>query len=66
MIFNLNFSKNLFLQPSLGGKEWLILIDGENKDNILDDNITFERMEMNRVDLEVEILEKFHKTYQVL
>jgi hypothetical protein len=47
MISNLNILK-LVLQLSLGGKEWLVLVDGEKKDNILDDNSTFERMEMSR------------------
>jgi hypothetical protein len=46
--FWLEFWKNLFLQLSLGGKEWLILINGGNKDNRLDDCGTFERMEVSK------------------
>ncbi len=40
--------KDLFLQLSLGGEEWLVLIDGGKKENKLDDNSTFVRMEMNK------------------
>ncbi len=40
--------KYLFLQPSLGGEEWLVLIDGGKKDNRLDDCSIFERMEMSK------------------
>jgi hypothetical protein len=40
--------ENLFLQPSLGGEKWLVLVDDGNRENRLDDNSTFERMEVNR------------------
>ncbi len=40
--------ENLFLQLSLGGEEWLVLVDGGKKENKLDDSSTFERMEVNR------------------
>ncbi len=49
---------NLFLQLSLGEKEWLVLIDGGKKENILDDNNTFERMEMSRGRFGVQNLKK--------
>jgi len=39
--------ENLFLQLSLGGEEWLVLVDGGEKENKLDDSNTFERMEIN-------------------
>ncbi len=38
----------LFLQPSLGGEEWLVFIDGEKRESGLDVCSTCERMEMNR------------------
>jgi len=38
----------LFLKPSLGREEWLVLVGGGKKENRLDDYSTFERMEMNR------------------
>jgi hypothetical protein len=38
----------LFLQLSLGGKKWLVLVDGGKKENRLDDCSTFERMEVSR------------------
>ncbi len=40
--------KYLFIQLSLGWKEWFVLIDGGKKENILDGCSTFERMEVNR------------------
>jgi len=40
--------ENFFLQLSLGGEEWLVLIDGGKKENKLDDSSTFERMEISR------------------
>ncbi len=40
--------KNLFLQLSLGGEEWLVLVDGGKEDNKLDDYSIFERMEVSR------------------
>jgi len=39
--------ENLFLQLSLGGEEWLVLADGGEKENKLDDSSTFERMEVS-------------------
>ncbi len=33
---------------SLEGEEWLVLIDGGKRENKLDDNSTFERMEVNK------------------
>jgi hypothetical protein len=38
--------ENLFLQLSLGGEKWLVLIDGGKRENKLDDSSTFERMKM--------------------
>jgi hypothetical protein len=46
--FSIWIFENLFLQLSVGGKEWLVIVDGEKKEHILDDNNTFERMEMSR------------------
>ncbi len=40
--------ENLFLQLSLGGEDKWVLINGGKKDNRLDHNSTFERMEMNK------------------
>ncbi len=40
--------ENLFLQLSLGGEEWLVLIDDGKRENILDDISTFEIMKMSR------------------
>jgi hypothetical protein len=37
----------LFLQPSLGGEEWLILVDGEKRESGLDVYSNFERMQMS-------------------
>jgi hypothetical protein len=38
----------LFLKLSLGGEEWLVLVDDGKKENKLNDYGTFERMEMSR------------------
>jgi hypothetical protein len=38
----------LFLQPSLGGEEWLVLIDCGKRENGLDVCSTFEKMEVKR------------------
>jgi hypothetical protein len=38
----------LFLQLSLGGVEWLVLIDGGRREKRLDDCSTFEKMEVSR------------------
>jgi hypothetical protein len=46
--FQFEFWKNSFLQLFVGGKEWLVLVDGGNKENILNDCGTFERMEGSR------------------
>jgi hypothetical protein len=43
----------LFLKISLGGKDWLILIDGEKKENKLIDGSTFEIMEMSKGSFEI-------------
>jgi hypothetical protein len=40
--------KYLFSQPSLGGEEWLVLVDGGNKESRFDVYSTFERMEVSR------------------
>ncbi len=33
---------------SLGGEDWLVLVDGGNRENRLNDSSTFEGMEMSR------------------
>ncbi len=38
----------MFPQPSLGGEEWLILIDGGKRENRLDVYGTFERMKVSK------------------
>jgi hypothetical protein len=35
----------LFTQPSLEGKEWLLLVDGRKKESRMDVCSSFERME---------------------
>jgi hypothetical protein len=40
--------KYTFPQPSLGGEEWLILVDSGKRDSRLDVCNTFEIMEVNR------------------
>jgi hypothetical protein len=47
----------------LGGKEPLVLVNDGKRENILNDNSTFDRMEVGRGSFgELEILEEFHKT----
>ncbi len=46
--FSIWIFDNLFLQLFLGGEEWLILVDGGNRDNRLDHSSTLEKMEMTR------------------
>jgi hypothetical protein len=41
--------ENLFLQFSLGGEEWLVLVDGGKRENRSDDSGNFERMEVSRI-----------------
>jgi hypothetical protein len=36
------------IQLSIEGEEWLILVDGRKRDNRLDDNGNFERMEVSK------------------
>ncbi len=38
----------MFLKFSLGGKGWLILVDGEKRENKLVDGSTIEIMEMSK------------------
>jgi hypothetical protein len=47
MWFSIWIFENLFLQLSLGGKEWLVLIDSGKMENRWDDSSTFERMKMS-------------------
>ncbi len=51
----------------MGGKEWLVIVDG-GRENKLDDKmeILLKEWKWVGVDLEFEILKKFHKTSQVL
>jgi hypothetical protein len=58
--------EDLFLQLSLGGKEWWVLVDGGKRENRLDHSSTFEIMKWIEVDLELEILKNVHKTSRVL
>jgi hypothetical protein len=51
MWFSIWLFENLFLQLSLRGKKWLILVDGGKKENILDDSSTFERMKMTLLEI---------------
>ncbi len=37
-----------FLQLSLGGKEWLVLVDDGKKENTLDDSSTFEIIKVSK------------------
>ncbi len=46
--FSVWIFENLFLQLFLGREKWIVLIDGGKMDNKLDDNNTFERMEMSK------------------
>jgi hypothetical protein len=39
MWFPIWIFKNLFLQLSLGGEEWLVLVDGGKRENRLDDKM---------------------------
>jgi hypothetical protein len=48
MWFSIWIFENLFLQLSLVGEEWLIVINGGKRENKWDDSSTFERMEMIR------------------
>jgi hypothetical protein len=48
MWFSIWIFENLFLQLSLGREKWLVSVDGGKKENILNDNSTFQRMEMSR------------------
>ncbi len=41
--------EKLFLQLSLGGEEWWISVNGGKRESGLDDNITFEKMEVGVV-----------------
>ncbi len=43
----------MFLKISLGGKDWLILVDGQKRENKLVDGNTFEIMEMNKSSFEI-------------
>jgi len=48
----------LFLKISFGGKDWLILVDGEKRENKLVHGNTFEIMEMNKGSFENFYLKK--------
>ncbi len=47
-ILNSNLEKYLFSQPFLVGKEWLLLVDGKEKESRMDVCNSFERMEVSR------------------
>jgi hypothetical protein len=48
----------------LGGEEWLVLIDGRNKENRMDVCSSFERMEVNRDNVgSLKIIKKFYKGF---
>ncbi len=56
----------MFLQLSLGGEEWWVLVDGGKRENQLDHSSSLEEWKWLKVDLELEILENVHKTSRVL
>jgi hypothetical protein len=47
-ILDSNLEKYLFPQPSLGGKECLLLVHGREKESRMDVCSSFEKMEVNR------------------
>jgi hypothetical protein len=46
--FLFEFWKYLFLQPSFGREEWLVLVNGGKRESGLDVGSIFDRMEMSR------------------
>jgi hypothetical protein len=52
-IFKINLEKHLFPQPFLIGKEWLLLVDGKEKESRMNVCSSFEKMDGVRIMLGV-------------